>query len=107
MAHIAIREPQEDIRTLIEHVLRRLGHSTLTADLEEHADLLVLEPASRLDLDAAALLRARHPELPIVCVSIAPPFPKALQLGPSAYLMKPFTLTALRHAVKLAFNPQL
>jgi CheY-like chemotaxis protein len=107
MALIAIREPQDDIRRLIEHVLGRPGHEILAADAEGRADLLVVEPSSPLDLEAAARLRAQRPGLPIVCVSVVPPFPEALELAPSAYLLKPFTVAALRHAVEQALNGEL
>ena len=106
MAFIALRHPTDDVRLLIEHVLGRLGHVTLEPDAEEHADVVLLEPASPEDLAAAQRLRALSPELPIVCVSIAPPFAEARALRPEAYLVKPFSVAELRSTVEnaLAIN---
>ena len=100
MAFIALRHPRDDVRQLIEHALGRLGHITLDPADEERADVVVLEPASPDELAAAQRLRTLRPELPIVCVSIAPPFAEALALGPAAYLVKPFTVAGLRSTVE-------
>ena len=100
MAFIALRHPRDDVRQLIEHALGRLGHVTLEPAEEDRADVLVLEPASHEDLSAAQRLRTLRPDLPIVCVSIAPPFAEALALRPAAYLVKPFTVAGLRSTVE-------
>ncbi len=107
MALIAIREPQDDVRLLIEHVLGRLGHVTPGAGSEDRADLLIVEPASPLELAEARRLREARPDLPIVCVSIAPPSPEALALEPAAYLVKPFTIAELRSTVEGVLNLEL
>jgi CheY-like chemotaxis protein len=108
MAPIALRYPPDDVRLLIEHALGRLGHAILEPGAEAQADALVLEPASPEDLAAARRLRTLRPDLPIVCVSIAPPFAEALALRPDAYLVKPFTVAGLRSTVQnvLAARPQ-
>jgi DNA-binding NarL/FixJ family response regulator len=100
MALIALRHPEGDVRHLIEHALSRLGHVIVDDGSEARADVLVLEPASAPDLEAARLLREARPDLPIVCVSISPPFPETLELEPEAYLMKPFTVAGLRSTVE-------
>jgi hypothetical protein len=106
MASIALRHPSDDVRLLIEHALGRLGHVILEQGAEGGADVLVLEPASPEDLDAACRLRALRPELPIVCVSIAPPFAEALALRPDAYLVKPFSVAGLRSTVETVLTAQ-
>jgi hypothetical protein len=64
----------------------------------------VLEPASAPDLEAARRLRELCPELPIVRVSVLPPFPEVLELRPAAYLIKPFTIAGLRTTVESVLN---
>jgi CheY-like chemotaxis protein len=100
MALIALRHPPDDVRLLIEHALGRLGHAILEAGAEAQADALLLEPASPEDLVAAQRLRAMRPDLPIVCVSIVPPFAEALALQPEVYLVKPFSVAGLRSTVQ-------
>jgi DNA-binding NarL/FixJ family response regulator len=100
MALIALQHPADDVRLLIEHALGRLGHEILAPEADDGADVLVLEPASPEDLAAARRLRARRPELRIVCVSIAPPFAEARALRPDAYLVKPFSVAGLRSTVE-------
>jgi CheY-like chemotaxis protein len=99
MASIALHHPHDDVRQLIEHTLGRLGHVTVLAGAEREAHLLIVEPASSADLEAATRLRESCPDLPIVCLSIVPAFGRALELAPAAYLVKPFTVAALRATV--------
>ena len=107
MAHIALRHPEGDVRRLIEPALSRLGHVIVVDEAQAGADVLVLEPASEPDLEAARLLRGARPDLPIVCVSIAPAFPEALELEPDAYLVKPFTVAGLRSTVEGLLHREL
>ena len=107
MANIALRHPRDDVRQLIEHVLGRLGHVIVPEHEEERAHLLLLEPASEMDLEAAKGLRDAHPHLPIVCVSILPPFDEVLDLEPAAYLVKPFTVAGLRSTVESVLTAEL
>jgi DNA-binding NarL/FixJ family response regulator len=102
MATIALRHPVGDVRHLIEHALSRLGHVIVDDEPDTRIDVLVLEPASAPDLEAARLLRDAQPDLPVVCVSISPPFPEVLELEPEAYLVKPFTVAGLRSTVERA-----
>jgi CheY-like chemotaxis protein len=105
VAYFALKHPPDDVKRLIEHALGRLGHTSVGAGEETRANLLVLEPASAPELEAARRLRETRPDLPIVCVSISPPFPEALELHPAAYLVKPFTVADLRTSVESALNP--
>src|SRR3954469_16656143 len=76
MARILIHEPHPDVRVLFAAVVRRAGHDPvgqgeLTSD--DAPELMILEPASADGLAAAARLRRRLEDLPIICASIEPP----------------------------------
>ena len=100
MAYFALKHPQDDVRQLIEHALGRMGHVSLGEGEETRANVLLLEPASAPELEAARRLRKLRPDLPIVCVSVLLPFPEVLELRPAAYLVKPFTIGGLRATVE-------
>jgi DNA-binding response OmpR family regulator len=104
VAYFALEHPQDDVKQLIEHALGRMGYVSLGAGEETRANVLVLEPASGPHLEAARRLRELCPGLPIVCVSVLPPFPEALALRPAAYLVKPFTIAGLRATVESVLN---
>ena len=104
VAYFALKHPQGDVKQLIEHALGRLGYVSLSEGKETRANVLVLEPASAPDLEAARRLRELCPELPIVCVSVLAPFPEVLELRPAAYLVKPFTIAGLRATVESVLN---
>ena len=102
MARILISEPHPDLRVLLETVVRRaghepVGHGELTSD--DAPELMILEPASADGLAAAARLRRRLEDLPIICTSIAPPSAETRSLGPVAHLIKPFRLGDLEAAI--------
>lgn len=107
MGRILILEPQPEIRQLVGRVAGRLGHQPLTEiPTSLHGvDAVVLEPESLRGLAVAQELRDRSPGLPIICASIAPPSAKTRELGPLAYLLKPFTLQELEHALSSALPP--
>jgi DNA-binding response OmpR family regulator len=107
VAYFALKHPQDDVRQLIEHALGRMGYVSLGEDEETRANVLVLEPASAPHLEAARRLRELRPDLPIVCVSVLPPFPEVLELRPAAYLVKPFTIAGLRATVESVLNASL
>jgi hypothetical protein len=104
VASFALKHPHDDVRQLIEHAFGRLGYASLGEDEETRANVLVLEPASAPDLEAARRLRELCPELPIVCVSVLAPFPEVLALRPAAYLVKPFTIAGLCATVESVLN---
>jgi CheY-like chemotaxis protein len=101
VARIGIIEPQQEVRDLFAHVVARLGHE-LVEGVPEDVDLLLVEPADPAALAAAASLRSRRPDLPIVCASILPQMPEARALAPAAYLLKPFALAELGAALTAA-----
>jgi CheY-like chemotaxis protein len=105
MARILISEPHPDLRALLEAIVRRAGHEPvgqgeLTEDDAPAA--MILEPASADGLAAAAGLRRRLENLPIICTSIAPPGEETRELRPVAYLLKPFRLVDLEAAIASA-----
>jgi len=107
MARILISEPHPDLRTLLEAIVRRaghepVGHGELTSD--DAPELMILEPASADGLAAAAKLRSRLENLPIICTSILPPSAETQALGPIAHLLKPFRLLELEAAITAALR---
>jgi CheY-like chemotaxis protein len=109
MGRILIAEPHADVRSLFEFVVERLGHESLCVTRGDGSDLppidaMLVEPAAPAALELARSLRARFPELAIVCASIFPAEPAALELGPLAYLEKPFGLSELEYVLRLAIE---
>jgi CheY-like chemotaxis protein len=109
MGRILIAEPHVDVRSLFEFVVERLGYEPISdargdgADLPE-IDAMIVEPAAPAALRLARSIRARLPQLPIVCASIFPAGPVALELDPLAYLEKPFGLSELEYVLRLAIE---
>ena len=102
MARILIYEPHPDVRVLLAAVVRRAGHDPVgQGELasDDTPELMILEPASADGLAAAARLRRRLEDLPIICTSIEPPSALTKALGPVAYLVKPFRLGDLEAAL--------
>ncbi len=110
---ILIADPDRDVSELFGRVIRGIGHKPLfrtPARLEAEAppdvDLLLLEPALPGALQLAQALRARRPNLPIVCASVYEPTSPAvgylLVLQPLAYLLKPCPLAELQNALEFA-----
>ena len=110
MGRILIAEPHADVRSLFEFVVERLGHEWISVargdDRSElpPIDAVILEPAAPGALELARTLRIRSPDLPIVCASIFPAEPAALELGPLAYLEKPFGLSELEYVLRMALE---
>jgi CheY-like chemotaxis protein len=105
MARILISEPHPDLRVLLEAIVRRAGHEPVghgELAIDEAPAVMILEPASAADLAAAAGLRRRLEDLPIICTSVLPPSEHTSALGPVAYLEKPFRLADLSAAIASA-----
>lgn len=107
MARVLICEPHDDIRALLELVVRRLGHEpeTYRGPSVEHlgVDVAVIEPGELEGVRLAENLRAQN--VPVLFTSIYPPTDELLALAPSAYLVKPFPLYSLERALEQALAP--
>jgi len=106
VAKILIVEPHADIRSLLELVIRRLGHEPVvhTGGLEPpDVDAAVIEPGEGHGLPIARLLKEAG--VPLLFTSIFPADREVLELQPSAYLVKPFPLYALEAALAVALAP--
>ena len=103
-ARVLICEPHDDISALLELVVRRLGHEPVAfmgGDVDHiGVDAAVIEPGEASALQVARSLRSRN--VPVLFTSIYPPDEEALNLQPSAYLVKPFPLYALERALEAA-----
>ena len=108
MARILICEPHADIRSLLAFVVRRLGHEPVISDGSREqvvaADAIVLEPGQQEALELARWARQEVPTVAIVCASIFPPWPETVALEPDAFLVKPFPLFKLEHALSSALE---
>jgi CheY-like chemotaxis protein len=106
MAKILISEPHDDVRMLLIAMAARLGHEPVSveavATVPTDAQVLVFEPAEPGSLEHAQTQRRKLPDQRLVCVSIKPPEPEWLELGPSAYVVKPFSLASLQSALTAA-----
>jgi DNA-binding response OmpR family regulator len=104
MASILLSEADPDVRRLLVVLLERLGHEAIVLggglEVPPPADLLLLEPASPPHLEQARLARELNPSLPIVCVSMLPDDVRFPELGPLAYLAKPFALDELGSTIE-------
>jgi len=108
MAAILISEPHPDLRVLIEAVVRRTGNEPVgqgELTVGDAPAAMILEPASADGLAAAARLRRRLEDLPIICASIYPPSDESCALDPVAHLIKPFRLRELEAAIVSALSP--
>ncbi len=105
MSRILIVEPHRDIRELLSIVIVRLGHEPV---LHDGADERIADvDAAVVDPDGAGIMiaqRLRARRVPSVFTSIFPPERDTLDLEPVAYLLKPFPLYALEHAVTAAVD---
>ena len=103
MARVLICEPHDDISALLELVVRRLGHEPVrSCDEVEHigVDAAVVEPGEPDGMRLARMLKDYN--VPVLFTSIYPPDPETMELGPAAYLVKPFPLYALERALESA-----
>jgi DNA-binding response OmpR family regulator len=108
VARVLICEPHDDISALLELVVRRLGHEPVQycgTDVTHIAvDAAVIEPGEPDGMRLARTLRALN--VPVLFTSIFPADSEKLELGPAAYLVKPFPLYALERALEAALEQQ-
>lgn len=101
VARILIVEPHADLRTLLDLVVRRLGHEPVVqktgdgdpADL----DAGVIEVGDGSGLLAAR--RLRELGRPVVLMGVIPADDEVRAIDAAAYLVKPFPLHRLEHAL--------
>jgi two-component system, cell cycle sensor histidine kinase and response regulator CckA len=115
---ILVVDDEELVRTLTVHVLERAGYEVVSVDSARGA-LELVASGERIDLvvsdvvmpvlsgvDLLTELQARHPDLPVVLMTGGSPEPertsKALELGASAIVYKPYTHAQLCDAVAQA-----
>jgi CheY-like chemotaxis protein len=107
VASVLISDPDPETRTLLELLLRRLGHRPLDPNElanGEKPTLLIVEPAAPASLRQARALQRRLGQLPIVCVSIEPAGAAARALQPASYLIKPVRRAQLEQAINDALR---
>jgi hypothetical protein len=107
VARVLICEPHPEVRELLRRVVVRLGHEPLLDDADlGPVDAILLEPAHSPSVERAQAFRAVDGGTPIVCASIELPDAGSRRLRPAAYLVKPFALPDLEHALKGVLNGQ-
>jgi hypothetical protein len=98
---ILIAEPNDDVRSLLEIIVRKLGfHPVAPADCHGRADAdaAVIEPGS--DYARSVLRRLGDDVPPVVCFSI---YSRAAGFEPPqsvAYLLKPASIAAVGNALR-------
>ena len=98
-----ICEPHPEVRELLSQIVVRLGHEPVLEDAElAPVDAILLEPSHAPSVERAQAFRAVNRDTPIVCTSIELPDAGSRRLAPIAYLVKPFALPDLQHAISRA-----
>lgn len=108
MGRVLICEPHDDITTLLELVVRRLGHEPVSwpgDDPTPSVDCAVIEPGEGAGMRLAHCLSAQG--VPIIFASIFSADDEALALRPVSYLVKPFPLYTLERALVSVLGPPL
>jgi CheY-like chemotaxis protein len=101
---ILIAEPNDDVRSLLELTVSRLGYDVVAAesqDLHHDVDAIILEPGDAVGRSIVARLGDDSP--PVICLSI---YPREQGLEPSksvAYLVKPSSTQAIGDALRAVF----
>lgn len=105
MARVAIGEPFGEVRELLVRVVEGAGwEAVVDPRCADEVDALLIEPGDATAFELALRVRARRPEMPLVCVSIYPPGPETEPLSPSAYLLKPFSVGELQRVLARALD---
>jgi len=100
MAAVLICEPHDDISSLLELVVTRLGHTPVawSPDFDaSQVDAAIVEPGDPGCMRLAIRLAAAG--VPVLFTSIFPPDDSTTSLHPAAYLVKPFPLYRLSEAL--------
>jgi hypothetical protein len=102
---VLICEPHPEVRELLSRIVVRLGHDPVLEDADlAPVDAILLEPAHAPSVERAQAFRAVNGETPIVCASLELPDAGSRRLAPIAYLLKPFALPDLEHALSRALS---
>ena len=105
VARVLICEPHPEVRELLSRIVVRLGHDPVHDDAAlGPVDAIIVEPAHAPSVERAAAFRAVDEKTPVVCASIDLPDAGSRRLSPIAYLVKPFALPDLEHALCRALN---
>ena len=102
---ILIAEPNEDVRSLLELTVRRLGYEAVRPQERTgraDVDAILLEPAC--SVGRSVLRRLGDDAPPVVCLSI---YPREQGLEPPAsvaYLVKPASTAAIADALRTVFG---
>jgi hypothetical protein len=105
VARVLICEPHPEVRELLSRIVVRLGHEPVLEDAElAPVDAILLEPSHGPSVERAQAFRAVNGDTPIVCASIELPDAGSRRLAPIAYLVKPFALPDLQHAIARALS---
>jgi CheY-like chemotaxis protein len=105
VARVLICEPHPEVRELLSRIVVRLGHEPVLEDAElAPVDAILLEPSHAPSVERAQAFRTVNGDTPIVCASIELPDAGSRRLAPIAYLVKPFALPDLQHAISRALS---
>jgi CheY-like chemotaxis protein len=107
VAQVLIVDPDREITDLFAHAVTKLGHTPQQWDERMDAesvaaDVVLVEPARSGALAFARAVRAAHPGIAIVVVSIRSRGGADRELGAVAHLDKPFERRELERALTTA-----
>lgn len=107
MARILISESHPEVRKLLIRMVSTLGHEPVCAHAPrpgflDGVDVVLVEPATPSGAVLAYATQLIDPEMPIVCVTVAPD--PEINVAFAAILVKPFTLLGLGCAIQLALG---
>jgi CheY-like chemotaxis protein len=100
MRRILIAESDDDVRSLLELTVRRLGYEAVTAHESSDVDAILVEPSSAVG--RSVLRRFGTDAPPVICHSIYPPEEALVPATSVAYLVKPASATQLAAALRIA-----
>lgn len=111
VARILVCEDYPALRDLFGQIVTLMGHEISFYDaanpaVDAPADLLILEPADPAAREWAHRRRLADPDLPIICVSRRSLRQFVEELAPTAYLVKPATVTELEQAIAAGLSPR-
>ena len=101
---ILIAEPNDDVRTLLELTVRKLGYEPVAPSelgVRPKVDAVLLEPGDHVA--SAVLHRFGNRVPPVICLSIYPREARLAPPGTVAYLVKPSSTDELAAALSDAF----